>query len=141
MAKHKHANLIHKWADGAEIEYYSVLTNSWIAINEPVWDLRTQYRIKQPQWQVDLQQALKRGDQVEYLMDGTWIPIYTLDNEKWSTEDKYRVKPQPVYMWAYLIDGDWYAQSKLMTESQARTELIKTAGVEKIKKLHTFPNP
>lgn len=136
--KHKHAQLIHKWADGAEIEYYSVLANEWRSINEPVWDLRTQYRIKQPQWQVDLQQALQRGEQIEYLMDGTWIPIYTLDNERWGTQEQYRVKPQPVYMWAYLINGDWYAQAKLMTENAAKKELATIPGVEKIRKIHAI---
>ena len=136
--KHKHASLIHQWADGAEIEYYSILTNEWRATQKPVWDLNTQYRIKQPQWQQDLQQALKHGDQVEYLMDGTWIPIYTLDNEKWATEDKYRVKPQPVYVWAYYLNNDWHLASKLLSETQAKKQLATIPGVEKIKKIHTI---
>lgn len=136
--KHKHAKLIHAWADGAEIEYYSSILQEWRATQKPVWDLNTQYRIKQPQWQQDLQQALKRGDQVEYLMDGTWIPIYTLDNEKWATKDKYRVKPQPVYMWAYLLNAEWHLYNKLLTESQAKNELRKIPGIQIIKKLEVI---
>ena len=138
MAKHKHAQLIHAWADGAEIEYYSTLANEWRAVQNPVWELKTQYRIKQPQWQQDLQNALKRGDKIEYLMDGTWIPIYTLDNEKWATQDKYRVKPQPVYMWAYLVNNEWHLASKLLTENQAKNQLRKIPGVQIIKKLEVI---
>lgn len=138
MAKHKHAQLIHKWADGAEIEYYSSILQEWRATQRPVWDLNTQYRIKQPQWQVDLQNALQRGEQIEYLMDGTWIPIYTLDNERWASQKQYRVKPQPVYMWAYYLKNEWHIASKLLTETQARTQLAKIPGVEKIRKIQAI---
>ena len=42
--KHKHAELIHAWADGAEIE--SKVNGYWWGTNPPRWDLDYEYRIK-----------------------------------------------------------------------------------------------
>lgn len=44
--KHKHAELIHAWADGAKIQYK--YKEDWIDIedNEPFWDSSGTYRIK-----------------------------------------------------------------------------------------------
>jgi len=44
MAKHKHAELIKAWADGAEIE---ILCNSgWVSEDNPEWYPEHKYRIK-----------------------------------------------------------------------------------------------
>ena len=43
--KHIHAKLIKAWADGAEIEVYSVGVN-WETIYSPRWDSVAKYRIK-----------------------------------------------------------------------------------------------
>ena len=40
---HKHAELIKKWADGAEIEYYE---HGWYSCSSPTWDKDVPYRIK-----------------------------------------------------------------------------------------------
>ena len=52
--KHKHADLIHAWADGAKIEQYKVNLDEWHDVSSyPVWDERLHYRIKptpKPDW-------------------------------------------------------------------------------------------
>ena len=42
---HKHAALIKKWADGAEIEYF--MFGEWRKVYAPDWSETTVYRIKQ----------------------------------------------------------------------------------------------
>jgi hypothetical protein len=47
MKPHKHAELIKAWADGAEIEVFSLSTNEWVdAGNSPNWFTGANYRIK-----------------------------------------------------------------------------------------------
>lgn len=44
--KHKHADLIKAWADGAEIEWLGINGN-WCSISgTPAWSIETTYRIK-----------------------------------------------------------------------------------------------
>jgi hypothetical protein len=43
--KHKHADLIHAWADGAQIQYYGGVGN-WKDVNPPLWNSSDEYRIK-----------------------------------------------------------------------------------------------
>ena len=43
--KHKHADLIHAWADGAQIEYKNAL-NIWMEVDRPDWSSWVEYRIK-----------------------------------------------------------------------------------------------
>ena len=53
--KHKHADLIKAWADGAEIEFRWG-DEEWVATSYPEWNLLAQYRIKpelKPEIQVD----------------------------------------------------------------------------------------
>ena len=42
--KHKHAKLIHAWADGAEIET-KMSDSQWVHCNMPVWYTHEEYRI------------------------------------------------------------------------------------------------
>lgn len=45
--KHKHADLIHAWADGARIQLKLNTTNgSWVDDPTPYWTETTEYRIK-----------------------------------------------------------------------------------------------
>ena len=48
--RHKHADLIHAWADGAEIEIK--LGSEWVAEKVPDWHGEWEYRIKpkEPEW-------------------------------------------------------------------------------------------
>ena len=43
--KHKHADLIHAWADGAQIQSKKP-DETWVDINEPIWVKSAEYRIK-----------------------------------------------------------------------------------------------
>ena len=43
---HKHAALIHAWADGAEIEYCPIGSDVWQPMPTPQWSLIGDYRIK-----------------------------------------------------------------------------------------------
>lgn len=44
--KHKHADLIHAWADGAIIEFFSPVYKEWEIVKEPSWVNNIEYRIK-----------------------------------------------------------------------------------------------
>ena len=44
--KHKHAELIKAWADGAEIEVLTPSTSEWKDVSEPLWIADQEYRIK-----------------------------------------------------------------------------------------------
>ena len=46
MARHKHADLIKAWADGAKIEYWSDCEECWIYVFSPLWGEDEEYRIK-----------------------------------------------------------------------------------------------
>ena len=43
--RHKHADLIHAWCEGAEIEY-KVHNGGWVALEHPSWNDQNEYRIK-----------------------------------------------------------------------------------------------
>jgi len=43
--KHKHAELIKKWADGAEIQFKNAY-NDWLDSDSPNWDDDIEYRLK-----------------------------------------------------------------------------------------------
>jgi hypothetical protein len=47
MTKHKHAELIHAWADGAKIQYfYNDEWVDWESDTSPSWGKTIKYRIK-----------------------------------------------------------------------------------------------
>ena len=43
--KHKHADLIHAWADGAQIQWKD-RDGQWHDMGEPLWSEKHEYRIK-----------------------------------------------------------------------------------------------
>ena len=63
--KHKHADLIHAWADGAKIQ--SKINGTWVDFNEPIWINSAEYRIK-PE---------PKPDVVKYLICGlkSWVEV------------------------------------------------------------------
>ena len=78
--KHKHAELIKAWADGAEIETRNVMrSNSWIQDDYPTWLDHCEYRIK-PE---------RKPDVVEYLRVGR--RTYSLTFE-WSDSPRANLK-------------------------------------------------
>ena len=64
--KHKHADLIHAWADGAQIQGKSAYVD-WKDLRHPTWDGAWQYRIK-PE---------PKPDVVKYLICGlkSWVEV------------------------------------------------------------------
>ena len=44
--KHKHADLIHAWADGKQIQHRLPSYDVWVDVNNPAWSDPWQYRIK-----------------------------------------------------------------------------------------------
>jgi hypothetical protein len=44
--RHKHAESIHAWAEGKEIQYFSKNYNEWIDLDQPSWHPLDQYRLK-----------------------------------------------------------------------------------------------
>lgn len=64
--KHKHADLIKAWADGAEVEYLS-FTKEWIALQNPSWREDSEYRIKpEPKPDVSFYGYLSHLDGITY---------------------------------------------------------------------------
>jgi hypothetical protein len=102
--QHYHANLIHAWADGAKIQYFSKKRDKWVTVTNPSWDADKQYRKKVvlEDWQKDFIDAIKDGKEIEYCFMGTWVPAHINDivddhdevaGYTWATQDHYRIKP------------------------------------------------
>ena len=89
MKQHKHAELIKKWADGAEIEALSHLLQVWYTCKTPIWEEKVQYRVRhEHQALID---AHERGDKIQYFVAGAWVDIST---PAWFQGHVYRVKPE-----------------------------------------------
>ena len=140
--KHKHAELIKLWADGAEIQYRVGQYSQWEdCLDTPAWKLNFQYRIKptpRPQWQQDLIDAAKAGKVVEIQNSfGYWVKAvvnYELDNTNFTglTQKQYRIRPEKVtrYLWAYKNSrNEWFVHGNYMTDDESKnsfpTEEIK----------------
>jgi hypothetical protein len=92
--KHKHAEVIKAWADGAEIEFLTML-GTWVTIKYPDWDDRFKYRVKpEPDPYAELKAAHAAGKTIQCYSkyNKEWI---TLSNPIWGTlVSNYRVKPE-----------------------------------------------
>jgi hypothetical protein len=140
--KHKHAELIKKWADGAEIEY-SFEGKYWRFIDNPSWDEKYNYRLKRPDWQRKLIDAAKEGKEVQLRFYDSWEKStvnYELDDYDFAefTEDFYRIKTEPkpdIELFYYVLEGDitkWYsheAHFKVIVDG----ETGEYKGVESLK--------
>ena len=118
--KHKHAELIKAWADGAEIEW-KTLSGEWRIASHPEWNLNTCYRIKPPelpQWRKNMAQALRDGKVVEALWSRGWDKVVItqerlLNPEVNLYEGHFRIKPEPkpdVFCIEHFYlngEGDW----------------------------------
>jgi hypothetical protein len=81
MKKHIHADLIHAWADGAEIEWLSILTGHWegVDMNGKNWHEHYKYRIK-PEPKPDVVKYLIRG----LVSNSSWLEF---DNQTGHEDD------------------------------------------------------
>ena len=52
MRRHKHADVIHAWAEGAELQFYNKPFERWETAKQPGFLESTLYRIKpkEPEW-------------------------------------------------------------------------------------------
>ena len=73
MRKHKHAELIKAWADGAEIEIKGIVSDDWYLDKNPAWHIWDIYRIK-PEPKPDVV--------MEYLVDDMGTILLTHKNPK-----------------------------------------------------------
>lgn len=46
MTRHKHADVIHAWADGAEIQYRRYVEEQWLDARHPRFNAEFEYRIR-----------------------------------------------------------------------------------------------
>ena len=84
--KHKHAELIHAWADGAEIQSRNDISGCWENNCLPMWAQDTMYRIKPEEKQpvVRWKWAAKRGN--------TWAELDLFATEEEGLGNKNLIK-------------------------------------------------
>jgi hypothetical protein len=72
LIKHKHADVIKAWADGASIEMFSKRHNKWIFTAAPTWNIESEYRVSPAElvWEA----------RMEYRKDGLHALIYDKPN-------------------------------------------------------------
>ena len=71
--KHKHAELIKAWADGAEIEWKMPHQTTWSAVGMPTWSEGYEYRIKPKQPVVRWEWAYKGKTIKKWMGSGTFF--------------------------------------------------------------------
>lgn len=75
--RHKHADVIHAWAEGAEIEIKNE-DGKWVLQNYPLFYPQTVYRIKpkEPEWWENIPE---HGILVKSINSGAIVAIYSRD--------------------------------------------------------------
>ena len=81
--RRKHADLIHAWADGAEIEYYSIDDRCWYPTptSGPLWQDGTKYRIKPKTKTVRVRNYLDKNGTVQVSLRDRFVQDDNM--EKW----------------------------------------------------------
>ena len=74
--RHKHADVIIAWANGAEIECRGQLSRGWITATNPYWNAEYEYRVKPP----------AKKYRVALFCDGTEGYTSTADNQETSND-------------------------------------------------------
>lgn len=89
---HVHAELIHAWADGAEIQCKTEL-GFWIDVPHPNWRKDLEYRIKPSKWQKEIDAQLN-GQLIQGRPIGTneWTNSCAWGFDSLAME--YRIKPK-----------------------------------------------
>ena len=86
MTRHKHAKVIHAWADGAEIEGREVSTGQWIHVYHPEWWVDQEYRIKpEKTYRIGQRFELGAGQEV-YLLCSINFNTVSLNNLEKGTQ-------------------------------------------------------
>ena len=80
--KHKHADLIHAWADGVEIEYFHNGCKAWYKAPNPQWNEDTEFRVKPKEEFLKYRVALHKNP------DGKFYTISYL-SENYNKAERY----------------------------------------------------
>lgn len=97
--RHKHADFIIAWANGAEIELKNACGEWEPEVYTPTWENWREYRIKPHKFQ-DVIDAYLRGETVQYYTKTGWMAGW-LDLGKgrnlgvFDSGHEYRIKPKP----------------------------------------------
>lgn len=134
--KHKHAELIKAWADGAEIQCKQFKYGDeyeWVDDDNPYWSVSFEYRIKptpRPQWQQDLIDAARAGKVVEFNnFRNNWVCSSLTDLKDDylfgpGTQSDYRIRPEKVTRYLWAIKNDvvnkpyWFSGQMFMTKNE-----------------------
>lgn len=84
--RHKHADVIIAWAEGAEVECRGQPSRGWSTVTNPVWSEDYEYRVKPP----------AKKYRVALFKDGTGGYTSTADNQE--TSNDYEVR-HPFVRW------------------------------------------
>lgn len=83
--RHIHADMIHAWADGAEIEFRDRRNGRWVETSDPIWAPDIQYRIKPKEQFVKVRLVEWKGGVSEYNI----FPCRESDWERVSNSDNF----------------------------------------------------
>lgn len=98
---HKHAELIKAWADGADVQWYSIVDNRWRDVCLPLWDEQVIYRIKHEPPQDIILNNLVRFNKRNFSPVPIVLITWTGDSDPIIPDDvKYDNHLQ------YIFDGD-----------------------------------
>lgn len=83
LKRHPHADIIHAWAEGQEIQFLCS-SGKWVTIGNPEWSLEAKYRIKPKTKVLKFRNCVLKGE------NGDLVPILI---RKQDTANLYENKP------------------------------------------------
>ena len=48
--RHVHADVMHEWLEGADVQFWDAYDNKWKDVKEPLWSPKNKYRVKPNEW-------------------------------------------------------------------------------------------
>lgn len=93
--KHKYAEVIKAWADGAQIDFYHDVLKRWLPSATPTWHAEERYRVR-PQIARPYAEVIKAWAdgaeiQVQDFPSRKWVPAGA---PQWLPGRKYRIAPR-----------------------------------------------
>lgn len=109
MNRHKYADVIHAYAEGAKIQWRVDDEDRWVDCNNPAFFEYCQYRVKPEEDPYkELKEAHARGEKIEVQVIGNWLPVCS--HPLWSEPvENYRIAPKPAKQ-PYSMEswrGEW----------------------------------
>lgn len=88
MTKHKHYELIHKWADGAVIQFLN-RNNEWqdVLDNKPTWSTKETYRVK-PAY-IQIESVTVKGKRIDEQGNSTYWEYSEPVNKHFNIGDSF----------------------------------------------------